>query len=603
MLFRMATVATLLASLGMVGMAQAGTVKNGTFEATGQGRNGPIDVSVTFKSGKIQAVKVLKQSETVGIADTALKEFPQRLVKGNSTAVDSVAGATLTSNGIRQGVNETIRKAGGSPIDFAVIPISEFKKGEAHNLSTDILVVGAGGSGLSAAVRAASQGTKVILIEKMPMIGGVTQLNAGTLIATGSRYQREVMKETKDSPELAAKDIMRIGKDRNDPVLVETITQRVGGVVDWLIDDLKIPYGPAATQYPDHSANRQLGVQGRSVNFLKLMNQKFADYGGKLMLSTRADRFITDESGKVIGVKAFDEHGNSYEIKSKATILASGGYGAEKHRLPRDMRNYVFYGLDSETGDGLKMATAIGADTINLDLVKKYPQGVETTPGHGLAATASSTDTIKKSGAIYVNQDGKRFVNEREGLGVLTDATIAQPNHIAYIVMDDAAWKLYVAKSLEDKLVPNAEALDQWAKISNQGVPVMAVSNNLADAAKVMGINPENLAKTVEDWNAMAKNGKDDAFNRPITGALGAGPYHIVEQKVRYQTTLGGLKANGNLAILNQKDAVIPALYGAGCVVGGANGADSMTAMMNSWAIVSGVVAADSAVKYVRSQK
>ena len=267
------------------------------------------------------------------------------------------------------------------------------------------------------------------------------------------------------------------------------------------------------------------------------------------------------------------------------------------------MRNYVFYGLDSETGDGLKMATAIGADTINLDLVKKYPQGVETTPGHGLAATASSTDTIKKSGAIYVNQDGKRFVNEREGLGVLTDATIAQPNHIAYIVMDDAAWKLYVAKSLEDKLVPNAEALDQWAKISNQGVPVMAVSNNLADAAKVMGINPENLAKTVEDWNAMAKNGKDDAFNRPITGALGAGPYHIVEQKVRYQTTLGGLKANGNLAILNQKDAVIPALYGAGCVVGGANGADSMTAMMNSWAIVSGVVAADSAVKYVRSQK
>ena len=566
MLFRMATVATLLASLGMVGMAQAGTVKNGTFEATGQGRNGPIDVSVTFKSGKIQAVKVLKQSETVGIADTALKEFPQRLVKGNSTAVDSVAGATLTSNGIRQGVNETIRKAGGSPIDFAVIPISEFKKGEAHNLSTDILVVGAGGSGLSAAVRAASQGTKVILIEKMPMIGGVTQLNAGTLIATGSRYQREVMKETKDSPELAAKDIMRIGKDRNDPVLVKTITQRVGGVVDWLIDDLKIPYGPAATQYPDHSANRQLGVQGRSVNFLKLMNQKFADYGGKLMLSTRADRFITDESGKVIGVKAFDEHGNSYEIKSKATILASGGYGAEKHRLPR-------------------------------------PQGVETTPGHGLAATASSTDTIKKSGAIYVNQDGKRFVNEREGLGVLTDATIAQPNHIAYIVMDDAAWKLYVAKSLEDKLVPNAEALDQWAKISNQGVPVMAVSNNLADAAKVMGINPENLAKTVEDWNAMAKNGKDDAFNRPITGALGAGPYHIVEQKVRYQTTLGGLKANGNLAILNQKDAVIPALYGAGCVVGGANGADSMTAMMNSWAIVSGVVAADSAVKYVRSQK
>ena len=120
----------------------------------------------------------------------------------------------------------------------------------------------------------------------MPTIGGATVLNAGTLIATGSRYQREVMKETKDSPELAYKDIFRVGKNRNDPVLVKMVTEKVGGVVDWLIYDMKIPYGPAATQYPDHSANRQLGVQGRSVNFLNLMKGKFLDMGGKLMLET-----------------------------------------------------------------------------------------------------------------------------------------------------------------------------------------------------------------------------------------------------------------------------------------------------------------------------
>lgn len=268
--------------------------------------------------------------------------------------------------------------------------------------------------------------------------------------------------------------------------------------------------------------------------------------------------------------------------------------------LPKEMSNYVFYGLDSETGDGYKMATAIGAGTINLDLVKMYPQGVETVPGHGLAATASSTDTMKKSGAIYVNKLGQRYVDENAALGVLTDKTVAQPDHIAYIVMDAKAWKEYVRKSLEDKLVPNEETLMTWTKIVNNGRPVMAVSDNLADAAKTMGVDAEGLAKTVAHWNDMVKAGKDTDFNRKITGGLGEGPYYIVEQKVRYQTTLGGLKADADLRILDKAGKPIPGLFGAGCVVGGANGADSLTAMMNSWAIVSGVVSAESAVKSIK---
>lgn len=593
-------IALCVASLGMLTSATAATVKDGVYQGSAQGRNGDITVSVTFKAGKIKAVKVLKQSETLGISDAALKTLPEKIAKANSVAVDSVAGATLTSNGIRRAVMDAIKRAGGDAYTYSTLPIMAFKDGKDIQKSADILVVGAGGAGVSAAVRAASQGAKVLLVEKMPMIGGATILNAGTLIATGSRYQREVMKETKDSPELAAKDMMRVGKNQNDPVLVEMVTHKVGGVVDWLIDDMKIPYGPAATQYPDHSANRQLGVKGRSVNYLNLMMDRYKHFGGQIMLGVKTDKLLTDSTGRVIGVRGFDQDGNRVTVSAKATILATGGFGAYKPLLPDEMRQYVFYGLDSETGDGLKMASNVGAGITNIDLVKKYPQGVETTPGHGLAATASSTDTMKKSGAIYVNQDGKRFVNERASLGELTDATIAQPNHIAYIVMDKAAWDVYVAKSLEDKLVPNKEALQAWAKIVNHGHPVMAQGADLASVAQKMGINPQGLTVTVTDWNTMVKNGTDTAFDRPITGGLGAGPYTIVEQKVRYQTTLGGLKANAQLQILTPDGKAIPGLYGAGSVVGGANGADSMTAMMNSWAIVSGVVAADSAVKALK---
>lgn len=571
-------------------------LKDGTYTGTGSGRNGEITVELTVKAGKLATVNVVRHGETAGISDAALARVPAEIVAQQSTAIDAVTGATMTSEGIKAAVADAIRQAGGDPALFAVKKVGKKQAAKTIKENADIVVVGAGGSGMSAAVRAETLGKSVILIEKMPTIGGATVLNAGTLIATGSRYQREVMKETKDSPELAAEDIFRVGKHKNDPVLVRMVTERVGGVVDWLIDDLKIPYGPAATQYPDHSANRQLGVTGRSVNYLNLMREKFLGMGGKLLLETRAQSFITDANGRVVGVKATDAAGNTVELTSKAVILASGGFGADQSMLPPSMKNYLFYGVDGETGDGLKMARALNAGTINLDLVKMYPQGVETRPHHGLAATASSTDTMKASGAIYVNNRGERFVDENAGLGVLTEATVAQPDSIAYIVMDKAAWEKYVAKSLEDKLVPDAAALDAWTKIVNNGRPVMAVSDSLEEAARTMGIDPAGLTKTVTHWNEMVKAGKDADFSRKITGGLGEGPYRIVEQKVRYQTTLGGLKADAGLRILDTAGKAIPGLYGAGCVVGGANGADSMTAMMNSWAIVSGVVAAETAV-------
>ncbi|MCF0254228.1 MAG: FAD-dependent oxidoreductase [Duodenibacillus sp.] len=588
------TAAALAASMAF--SAQA-AVKDGTFEGQGMGRGGPITVQVTFKAQKIADVKVVKQTETVGVSDIALKEMPGRVVKTGSLKVDGVAGASLTSQGILKGVEAAIVKAGGDPADFMAAVVAP-KAAKAKDQKTDVLVMGGGAGGLAAAVRAATQGKKVILIEKMPNIGGDTQLNAGTLIATGSRYQREVMKELNDSPELAYKDIMKAGKNMNDPVLVKMTTERAGEVVDWLIDELKIPYGPAATQYPDHSASRQLGVTGRSVNWLKLMRGIFEKNGGVLLVNTAADEFVTDKAGNVVGVKARLAGGGSQSFWAKSFVLATGGYGANRSLLPEEVKKGLFYGLDSDGGDGLRMGQAIGAGTINLNLVKQYPQGVETTPDHALAATASSTDTIKKSGAIYVNLKGERIVNELEGLGTLTDVTKEQPESIMFIVMDEAAWEQYVAKSLEDKLVASPSDLDKWENIVNKGKPVMAVSKDLAEAAGKMGIDAAQLARTVERWNGFVAAGKDQDFGRSVLKPLKqGGTWRIVEQKVRFATTLGGLKADANMQILRKDGTPIGNLYGAGCVVGGANGADSMTAMMNSWAVISGAVAGDSAVK------
>lgn len=577
-------------------MGSMAAVKDGTFEGTAAGHGGPITVAVTFQSGKIANVKVVKATETAGVSDPALAQLPAAITKANSVKVDGVSGASETSKGILAAVGAAIAAAGGSVGDFSSTPKkTQAPKGVEH-IDTQVLVIGGGAGGMTAAVRAATKGAKVILIEKRENIGGATQLNAGTLIATGSRYQREVMKETKDSPELTYKDIMKAGEYKNDPVLVKMVSEKAGQVVDWLIYDMKIPYGPAATQYPDHSASRQLGVQGRSVNWLKLMKAHLEANGGQIMTNTRAQEFIRDKAGNVVGVKATMSDGQKIDFKAQSVVLAAGGYGANRSMLPKKVASYLFYGLDSETGDGLKMGEKIGAETINLDLVKQYPQGVETRPHHALAATASSTDTMKYTGAIYVNRAGKRIVDENAGLGTLTKITEAQPGAIMYIVMDKTAWDKYVAKSLEDKLVAQPSDLDQWAKIVNNGYPVMATSTDLAKAATKMGINAKELQKTIAHWNTMVKAGKDADFGRKNLKPFGDGPYYIVEQKPRFQTTLGGLKANAKMEILGKHGKPIGNLFGAGCVVGGANGADSMTAMMNSWAIISGFEAGDSAV-------
>ena len=569
---------------------------SGTYTGEAQGRNGPVKVEVTLADGKITAVKVVSHKESTGIADPAIERIPAAIAAEQSAAVDVVGGATLTSDAIKAAVLAALTSAGVDTASYMKKPDANAAANQpVKEVTTDVLVIGAGNGGITAAVKAAESGKKVILIEKRPAAGGVSALNHGGLAATGTRYQREVMKETKDSPELLYKDMLRVGKNANDPVLAKMVSERTGEVGDWLIDDLKVAYGAAWVQFPDHSAHRQISAKGNSVGWQKTMLEVFKKHGGVLMTDMRATDFITDKDGNVTGVKATGLKGQPYEFDAKSFVLASGGYGAVKSMLPERMKDVLFYGIPTETGDGFKMGTAIGAGTINLDYVKTYPNGVEVQPGRSMDTTGSSTFAVRGS-AIFVNVDGKRCVNENKSLGELTQATLAQKNHLMYLVMDQKAWEAYVKKAVDDHTVPDASTFEAWKSLRNNGRPVIC-TGELDVCAKEMGIDPKGLVQTVKDWNAAVVAGEDKAFGRKALVALGDGPYHIVEQKARYQTTLGGLRANADMQILTKEGKPIGNLYGAGCVVGGANGADSMTTLMNTWAIVSGYVAGESAVK------
>lgn len=265
-IFSLVLILTLLASIvaGCADNSADSGLTDGTYESEAKGNNGPVKVSMKVKKGKILSIKVVEHSETEGLSDPAIENIPKAIVDGQTLVVDTVSGATVTSNAILDAVADCIKQAGGNPDDFKAVADKDTTGGKTISMDTDVLVIGGGGGGLAAAVKAAQSGKKVLLLEKMPSLGGVTILNAGTLIATDSRFQKEVLGEKNDSPELAYKDIMKVGKNVNDPTLVKMVTEKVGSVVDWLVDDLKVQYDVAATQYPDHSADRQIGVVGRS---------------------------------------------------------------------------------------------------------------------------------------------------------------------------------------------------------------------------------------------------------------------------------------------------------------------------------------------------
>ena len=573
----------------------AAALTPGTYTATVTGHNAPITIEVTVTDQAIESINVVESSETAGIGTNAMEKLSDEIIANQTVNLDTITGSTITSATFLSAVKDALTQAGADLNTRFNTEVAAEALNDSYDC--DVLVIGGGGSGITAAVRAAQSGASVICLEKNGFIGGDTVLNAGTMVATNSRIQKEVLNETQDSSDLLYEDIMKVGLEKNDPVLVRLLADNIGECIDWLTDDLKIAYDAAATQYPDHSASRQIGVVGRSVSFLDQMQALLAQNHGQLFTDVRASKLLTDDNGAVIGALGTDATGKEVTFNAKSVVLATGSFGANQELLPKSLDGYLFYGRDSDTGDGLVMGEAVGAATINLDLVKVYAQGVEKLPTKGLAATASSTAATNGHGAIYVNSKGERVVSEVGTLSDITNATVAQEDKILFLVMDEDAYAAYLAKSVEDKLIPSEASIEDWYSVSNNGKPIIVKGEDLSALAGQMGIDAEALAATVADYNEMCAAGKDTQFDKPDPVALKEGTYVIVEQKPRFATTLGGLKANENLQIVDAEGNPIANLYGAGCVVGGANGADSMTAMMQGWANFSGYTAGTNAAK------
>lgn len=562
--------------------------KEKQIKAEAQGHNGIISYEIDVDDNKVEDLKILKHSETSGIFNQVIEKLKKSILDEQSFDVDAISGATVMTEAILKSAKEAIEKE-----DVKLTPVP--KKEKSHKMKrmkADVVVIGGGEAGLVAGCRALSRGLSVILVEKNGYLGGATILNGSNVTGTGSQVANKIFGDNGDTPEKLADDVARESKDTNYPELTNLMANNIGPAIDFISKFANLEYKKAQTQTPEHSIERQIELpSASSYEFIQKVSKAFEDAGGKVLLGTTVTQMIKDGNNEVQGVVA-EQDGQPLRIISSSVVLASGGYGANRDMRGAESTGIDYYGPMTSTGDSYSFNDGLNLKTHDLGWYKVYPHGVEVEPGIAKLTTYASK-LATDMGAIYVNSKGDRIVDESDVYTNFRDAILKQDDKISYLVMDERTWKdfydLLVLHDFTEKEVKSFFESD-----SN---PIFA-KGSLAEIADAANIDFDELKKTVSDYEGYVESGVDKQFHRDpeFLHKFEGDTYYVVEQRARFATTLGGYSADSeNMQLLNEDDEVIPNYFGAGEVVGGANGHDSMPSMMNTWGISSGLVAGDAA--------
>lgn len=576
----------LLGSIGGAAMAEGMTP--GTYEAAAQGFHGDVKLSVTVDAEKITAIDILEHSETEGIGAAALPKLVEAVLANQTIGVDSVAGATVTSEAFKAAMTDALTQAGADMDKMtAAVAASEL---EDVQMDADVVVVGAGAAGLSAALKTAQNGHSVILLEKMGVIGGASAMAGSGTMATGSKWQKEDGYE--DSAEKLVEDMMANGHQKNDRATVELFANTIGEAFDWLVgeDGAAVPYQRSG------KPSRSYSGEGRGAGVCKNLAERLEAAGGTLLTNTPATELVV-ENGAVVGVKAEGE-GKAYTIRAKAVILASGGYGANDALVPDEYKKFVYAGHAGATGDAIKMVEGLDADLINMDLVNTQPNSMILPSGLGQYCNPGVAGAYK-AGAYMVNQNGERFFNESANAWDLMQAM--KQNEAQYLIMDQTAFDNFNAGMTNSKIY-TMEDVEKWLSDDYDGQPVMKQGATLAELCEKLNLPADAVEASAKAFNDCAAAQTADVFGRtPAAAQSEEGPFYALQMHIRYYASLGGLHINDSMQVLNTKQEAIPGLYAAGEVVGGLEGDVYMGATLFGWAIASGYDAAN-AVNVVIAQ-
>ena len=574
---------------------------SGDFTGTAKGFGGDVSVTLTLTDGAITGCTAEGKDETEGVGSQAIAKMPGEIAESGSIAVDGVSGATITSTAIKEAAAAALTAAGLNPDDYKTA-VENDAAAEDSTVEADVVVVGAGGAGMTAAITAAGEGKSVVILESQSMVGGNSVRATGGMNAGKTVYQDEnefgesagVEKTLKtaaekyadnetitalaktvseqwaayqanptgyfDSVELMELDTMIGGKGINDPELVETLCENSADAIDWL-DEHGITlhnvssFGGASVK----RIHRPVNAEGKTVSvgsyMIPLLQENCEKAGVKMMLDTTATEILTDANGAAVGVKATGASGETVTVNAKAVVLATGGFGANLDMVVKykpELKGFMTTNAPGIQGQGIEMAQAIGAATVDMDQIQIHPTVEANT-------AALITEGLRGDGAVLINAEGKRFIDEVGTRDVVSAAEIAQTGSYSWLVVDQA-------------MVDASSVIQGYIK---KGYTV--TGETYEELGKAMGVDEAAFAETMEKWNGYVEAKNDPDFGRTsFANPLNTAPYYAVKVTAGVHHTMGGLKINANTEVLNEKGEVIPGLFAAGEVTGGVHGANRL---------------------------
>lgn len=590
--------------------------KDGVYTASAWGRNGEVIVTTTISGGAIADVTVGSHIETSVFTNRAIPVLAAAIVEHNSYGVDVVAGATFTSRAIKQGVEDAISQAGGGKDRYG--PRPERPRGPDETVTADVAVVGAGISGIMAALNAADAGAKVVLLEKTSIVGGCSLQSFGTFqygmaseIAAGEKTQELILQKFNNW--------IRTEMYRVDASLLNTYLQNAGGALDYL--KAEGFFGPGVVEFMGNKGMFLMPYDDRQPLLEKLLDERVIARGGAVYRETTGKSLITRD-GTVTGVSAQRRDGSTLTVNAKAVVIATGGYGGDAQMVYETSGVRAAVGsLGSTIGEGIKMAWEVGAKVpANLGGLQLH-QTLDTARLRGFDYFHMRMPLILGyvPSLLNVSKSGVRFRNEVwNNNAVAASNAAAFTGDITYVLLSQSmidkleqgglrAIGTDISLSIPPELRPDFTIDTLWTDTNRVFDAVAAggwgyKGDTIEALATAAQIEPATLRATFDQYQDYCKNGQDLYFNKESKYMVGYdyGPYYLVESWYNQLGTVTGLVVNSKLQVVDAKHSPIPGLYSCG--------ADASSTLYNNmytgqgdclgWAITSGKVAGESAAAY-----
>lgn len=598
---------------------KAPAITAGSYSATEKGFAGNITVTVTVDDkGKMTDLKIEGPSETPDFGGKAITKLQESILEAQSFNVDAISGATFTSNAVNTALIKALSQAG---IDTAAAMSEvESTKGKDEEMSTQVVIVGCGGSGMSAGLAAVENGANVVIVEQSSTYGGTALSDAEGFFAVESPAQlSEGISTTSDN---MFNWFMNYTHRTSNAALTRAFLDKSADTVEWVSK-----YGNPVTLIDNTQLAHQYNIKtyhkfaNKQAGFENWYNQ-LLDKGVRIVFNTKVTQLIKTEDGTITGVIGTKADGGKLKVTADATILATGGYSSNaemvKEYLGIDYDNLVSTGYTS-SGEGILMAMNAGAD--NYGINTGVFQGATARDGYSFKMPVVCTTPM-----LWVDKSGKRFVNE----DIVYDFTLwgnaAKTAGGSYwIIVDEATLKKFAKKgspftnsfiktqmanlgfSTDDapvKIDAEPDIIDTFTKVAKEK-DWAAKEYTLVDLAKAIGVPAKNLTDTIKQYNDAVASHKDDLFNKPgkyLKYDVSMGPFYAIQASAILEGSAGGISVNENLEVVRPDATPITGLYAAGNNVGGLYGVSSTTqeGVPLGFAINSGRIAGESAAAFAK---